>query len=218
MGKKLTFGCLGLGLLVLILGGYFIYTLIVKPVAGGISTLRDIHEANERIVNRSPYQPPATGEMTAAQVERFVSVQTAVRQGLREQFTEFQNKYEEIGDDWERRDPTIREFTNVLGDALKLYADAKHIQVNALNREGFSLEEYRFVQKSFYHALGVELLTYNLDLIAKAASEGKFDFGTEELEEEYKYYHEEVPPKNRELAAPYAESADEWIVFAWWGL
>jgi hypothetical protein len=218
MGKKLTLGCLGLGLLVLILGGYFIYTLLVKPVAGGISTLRDIHGANERIVNRAPYQPPATGEMTAAQVERFVSVQTAIRQGLQEKFSEFQNKYEEIGDDWERRDPTIREFTNVMGDALKLYAVAKRLQVNALNREGFSLEEYHFVRQSFYHALGVELLNYNLDLIAKAASEGKFDFGTEELEDEHTYYRVEVPPKNRELAAPYAESADEWIVFAWWGL
>jgi len=220
MGKKILLGCLGFGVLVLVVGGYFVYTLLIKPVSASMNVLNDIHEANERVADRSAYQPPPTGEMTEDQVERFVAVQSSIRQGLEERFTEFQEKYEEVGKQWEERDPSVREIMNVWGDVLKLYADAKRIQVDALNARGFSLEEYRFVQRSFYNALGYGIFSYNLDMIAKAASEGDIDFGFDfdEFEDKREQYHEEIPQKNRELVEPYADSADVWITFAWWGL
>lgn len=218
MGKKIVLGCLGVGVLVIVVGGYFVYTLLIKPVTESMNVLKDIHEANVRIVDRTHYQPPATGEMTEEQVERFVAVQSAIRQGLEDRFAEFQQKYEELGEDWEDRDPSVREIMGAWGDIVKLYRDAKRIQVGALNSEDFSLEEYRFVQRSFYDALGYELFAFNVDQVAKAASEGDFDFDLEEFEEERKRYYDEVPEKNRELVAPYTESADIWIIFAWWGL
>ncbi len=218
MGKKIIFGCLGVGLLVLIVGGYLFYSMVVKPITGSLDTLKEIHETNEQIVNRTPYQPPPTGELTENQVERFVAVQTEIRHGLEARFAEFEKKYEELSDDLEERDPSFREIMNILGDVVKLYSDAKQIQVDALNREGFSLQEYRFVQQSFYQALGVELFAFNLDMIAKAASEGDIDFDLDEFEDRKKYKLDEVPEKNRELVAPYTDSADVWITFAWWGL
>ncbi len=218
MGKKIIFGCLGVGLLVLIVGGYLFYSMVWKPITGSLDTLKEIHETNEQIVDRTPYHPPPTGELTQNQVERFVAVQTDIRQGLEARFAEFEKKYEELNDDLKERDPSFREIMNILGDIAKLYADAKQIQVDALNREGFSLEEYRFVQSSFYQALNVELFAYNLDMIAKAASEGVVDLELEEYEDQKKYQRDEVPEKNRELVAPYADSADAWITFAWWGL
>jgi len=218
MGKKIVLGCLGVGVLVIVVGGYFVYTLLIKPVTESMNVLKDIHEANERIVDRTPYQPPATGEMTEEQVERFVAVQSTIRQGLEDRFAEFQQKYEELGEDWEDRDPSVREIMDAWGGIVKLYRDAKRIQVDALNSEDFSLEEYRFVQRSFYDALGYEIFAFNVDQVAKAASEGDFDFDLGEFEEERKRYYDEVPEKNRELVAPYTESADTWIIFAWWGL
>ncbi len=218
MGKKIVLGCLGVGVLVIVVGGYFVYTLLIKPVTESMNVLKDIHEANVRIVDRTHYQPPATGEMTEEQVERFVAVQSTIRQGLEDRFAEFQQKYEELGEDWEDRDPSVREIMDAWGGIVKLYSDAKRIQVDALNSEDFSLEEYRFVQRSFYDALGYEIFAFNVDQVAKAASEGDFDFDLGEFEEERKRYYDEVPEKNRELVAPYTESADTWIIFAWWGL
>ncbi len=218
MGKKIVLGCLGVGVLVIVVGGYFVYTLLIKPVTESMNVLKDIHEANVRIVDRTHYQPPATGEMTEEQVERFVAVQSTIRQGLEDRFAEFQQKYEELGEDWEDRDPSVREIMDAWGGIVKLYRDAKRIQVDALNSEDFSLEEYRFVQRSFYDALGYEIFAFNVDQVAKAASEGDFDFDLGEFEEERKRYYDEVPEKNRELVAPYTESADTWIIFAWWGL
>ena len=216
MGKKIVFGCLGVGLLVLIVGGYLFYTNVMKPISGAVGSFKEINEANERVVNRASYDPPLTGEMTADQVERFVAVQSEIRDRLDARLNTFQQKYDELSDDLKGRDPSFRQIMDVLGDVAKLYADAKRIQVDAINREGFSLDEYRFVQQSFYRALGMELFAYNLDAIARAAGENGLSFDLNELEQDYARV--EVPEKNRELVAPYAESAEEWIKFAWWGL
>lgn len=218
MGKKIVFGCLGVALLVLIVGGYFFYTNVMKPISGAVGSFKEINEANEQVVNRASYEPPPTGEMTADQVERFVAVQSQIRGRLDDRLNTFQQKYDELSDDLKGRDPSFRQIMNVLGDVAKLYGDAKSIQVEEINKVGFSLDEYRFVQQSFYQALGMEMFAYNLDAIAKAAGDGGLNIDLDELEQKQEYTREEVPEKNRQLVAPYAESADEWITFAWWGL
>ena len=217
MGKKIALGCLGVGLLVLVGGGFFGYNYVVKPMMGSVSSLQNIHEKNTQITNQQPYSAPQDGELSANQVDRFVNVQREIRQGLENVLTEFQEKYEDMGQEWEERDPSIREMMNVWGDLVGLYSDAKQVQVDALNNEGFSLEEYRFVQQSFYQALGVELFSYNIDQIAKSAAEGNFELNMEEFEAAQEQMRE-VPERNRELVAPYADSAEDWLVFAWWGL
>lgn len=217
MGKKIALGCLGVGLLVLVGGGFFGYNYVVKPMMGSVSSLQNIHEKNTQITNQQPYTPPQDGELSSNQVDRFVDVQREIRQGLENVLTEFQEKYEDMGQEWEDRDPSIREMMNVWGDLVGLYSDAKQVQVDALNNAGFSLEEYRFVQQSFYQALGVELFSYNIDQIAKQAAEGDFQFNMEEFEAAQEQMRE-VPDRNRELVAPYADSAEDWLVFAWWGL
>ena len=144
-------------------------------------------------------------------------MQREIRQNLENVLTEFQEKYDELGQELENRDPTLREMMNVWGDLIGLYSDAKQVQVNALNNAGFSLEEYRFVQQSFYQALGVELFSYNIDQIARAAAEGNISLNMEEFEAAEQQMRE-VPERNRQLVAPYADSAEDWVVFAWWGL
>lgn len=218
MGKKIVFGCLGVGLLVLIVGGYLFYTNVMKPISGAVGSFKEINEANEQVVNRASYEPPPSGEMTADQVERFVAVQSQIRERLDDRLNAFQEKYDELSEDLKGRDPSFRQIMNVLGDVAKLYGDAKRIQVEEINKVGFSLDEYRFVQRSFYRALNMELFAYNLDAIARVAGEGDINIDLDELEQAQEDVREEVPEKNRELVAPYAESAEEWIKFAWWGL
>lgn len=181
-GKKIAIGCLGFFLIIVAAGGYFGYEF-VKPFIGGFSSLEEISEANSRIVLQMEYQRPASGELTQDQVTRFAAVQEQILAGLEDRFSDFQQKYEEIGGKWQDRDPTFREMVNVWEDLFDLYRDAKQIQVDALNQQGFSLSEYRFVQSSFYQALGVELFAFNIDRIAEAARDGIFDLNMEEFEE-----------------------------------
>ncbi len=219
MAKKVILGCLGVGILATIAGGFLIWSLFVSPLMSGMAVLEDIHEANERIFDRSSYTPPADGELTAGQVDRFVAVQTEIQSRLEDQLAEYQDKYEELGRQWEDqdRDPSIREMMNVWEDVVQFFAEAKQIQVDALNEQNFSLEEYRWVQQSFYQALGVELFPYNLDEMARAAQDGDFDFDLDEFESMQQDL-EDIPEQNRQLVQQYMENADAWITFAWFGL
>lgn len=218
MGKKIAIGCLGIGMLILVAGGYFGYNLLYKPIMDSISSLEEIHQTNEQIANQSEYTPPDDRELTEEQVDRFIRVQTEIQQNLEDRLAEFQEKYEEMEEKLQDRDPSIREIMGVWDDLVTLYKDAKRIQVDALNQEDFSLQEYRFVQQSFYQALGVEMFAYDVDSIAKAASEGNFQFNMEEFEAKKQEFETEVPERNRELVSPYSESAELWVNFAWLGL
>ncbi|WP_234571380.1 hypothetical protein [Rhodohalobacter sp. 614A] len=218
MGKKIAIGCLVIGLVVLIGGGLLTYNFVYKPVMGSVSSLQEIHQKNEQIDNQSTYQPPADNELTENQVERFVSVQQQIQSGIEERLAEFEQKYEELDSELQNREPTLTEIMNAWGDIVDLYSDAKQIQVEALNEHDFSLTEYRFVQQSFYNALGMELFSYNIDQIAEAASEGNFNMNLEEYEKQQDEMEQQVPQVNRELVSQYADSAENWLVFSWWGL
>ena len=218
MGKKIALGCLGVALVVLIGGGYLTYTFVYKPVMGSMESLQQVHQQNEQIENQSTYSEPADGELTETQVERFVAVQKQIQSGVENRLTEFQQKYEQLDSELQNREPTIREIMNAWGDIMDLYSDAKQIQVEALNDHNFSLDEYRFVQQRFYQALGVELFAYNIDEIAAAASQGDFQNMNPEEFRKVQQEMEQVPEINRELVSQYADSADTWLVFSWWGL
>lgn len=218
MGKKIAIGCLVIGLVVLIGGGLLTYNFVYKPVMGSVSSLQEIHEKNEQIDNQSNYQAPADNELTENQVERFVAVQKQIQQGVEDRLEEFQQKYEELDAELQNREPTLTEIMNAWGDIVDLYSDAKQIQVEALNEHDFSLQEYRYVQQSFYNALGMELFSYNIDQIAEAASQGNFNMNLEEYEKQQEELEQQVPQMNRELVSQYADSAESWLVFSWWGL
>lgn len=221
MGKKIALGCLGVGLLILIGGGLLTYNYIYKPVMGSVSSLQEIHEINRQINDQSTYEAPADNVMTEDQVERFVTVQRQIQSGIEERLNEFQQKYDELDQELQNqnREPGIGEIMNAYGDIIDLYSDAKQIQVEALNDYDFSLQEYRFVQQSFYSALGMQLFSYNIDQIAEVASQGDFNnLNLEQFEKQQAELEQQVPEINRELVSQYADSAESWLVFSWWGL
>lgn len=213
-------GCLGIFVIVVAVAGVLAWFFVARPVMNGLETFRDIHQTNERIENRASYDPPATGELTRDQVQRFVAVQRSISEEMKQQLEELERKYDQVNDQWDRREPTVREAIAVWGDLGNLYAEAKSVQVEALNEQGFSLDEYRYVRHSFYQALGYELIPYNLDTIAQAASEGEVGVGMdfEQFRSERSQIPEETLEKNRELVLEYSEGAENWLAFAWWGL
>ncbi|MDZ7718077.1 MAG: hypothetical protein U5K72_04550 [Balneolaceae bacterium] len=221
MGKKIALGCLGVGLVLLIGGGLLTYNYIYKPVVGSVNSLKEIHQTNNQIQDQSAYEAPADNAMTEEQVKRFVSVQKQIQSGVEDRLNEFQQKYEELEQELQNQnqEPGITDIMNAWGDIIDLYSDAKQIQVEALNEHDFSLQEYRFVQQSFYSALGMELFSYNIDEIAETASEGNFNnINLEQFEQKQSEMEQQVPEINRELVSQYADSAENWMVFSWWGL
>src|SRR5687767_13954299 len=178
--KKILAGCLVV-LVVAAIGlsvaGFYAYRWarpMIDDTASYLERARDLSRLADRIANKSPYVPPEKGELTAAQVERFVAVQTRVRDELGTRWTEIETKSAQIRDKATEgtdstdstdstdksvttRELTFAEFTSVFSDLAGIYTEARRAQVNALNVQRFSDGEYTWVRRRVYEAAGVEI-------------------------------------------------------------
>lgn len=217
MGKKST-GCLVIFLLLILGIGIFAYVFLLKPAMENFATLTTIHELNEEIENREDYVPPSDGKLESSQVERFVSVQKEISSRLQPKIAELQEQYAEKRQAFEEGQVSMPDLLTAWEELLQIYADAKRIQVEALNKEDFSLEEYRYVQQTFYQTLEHDLLPLNLDAIAAAAENRDPSIDLDEFKVDSKSLSEEALKHNRDLVSEYTGEVEEWLMFAWWGL
>ena len=217
--KKILVGCLIVAVIAMIglgVAGYFAYR-VMRPVidnaANYMDKAREVTRLGEEITNKTAYEPPANGELTQAQVERFIAVQTRVRAELSDRWSEIEKKSREIRDkaDRNRNDWTLAEFTNVFSDIANIWVDGRRVQVRALNVQRFSESEYQWVRKRVYEAAGVELAgQIDLSRIEQLAGQQGVTIPEMELPK--------VPEKNVALVKPLAGKIKEWIPLAALGL
>ena len=103
--KKFLAGCL-MGLLVLgvLVGGavYFAWGYLrpavatVTDMASGVTRLGEATDIDRDLRHTALFDPPASGELTADQVTRFVRVQQQVKTALGERGEAFAAKYREL--------------------------------------------------------------------------------------------------------------------------
>ena len=144
--KKLLAGCLIILVIALIgfgVAGYYAYRWaqpMIENAGDYVERARQMARLGDRVQNRAPYVPPASGELTASQVDRFVAVQTRVRDELGARWTEIETKSAEIREKTQnnQRELTFAEFTSVLSDISNIYMEARRAQVDALNGQKFS--------------------------------------------------------------------------------
>lgn len=163
--KKVLVGCL-IVLVIAIIGfsvaGYYAYRWaqpMIQSTGDYLDRARAMARLGDRVENRAPYVPPSNGELTPAQVDRFLAVQGRVRDELGARWTEIETKSAEIRDKTRnnQRELTFAEFTAVLSDISSIYLEARRAQVDALNVHKFSDGEYTWVRNRLYEAAGMEL-------------------------------------------------------------
>ena len=182
MGKKIALGCAVVLVLAMVVGGIAFYQFVYKPgkemlVAGkeyveSLSGLGEVVELEEGVEDRSAYAAPESGELAPEQVERFLAVQRTVRDDLGARWGELTREYESRP---EGREPTLQEMLDFWSDLTETAKAAKRAQVEALNEQRFSTEEYRWVKRQVYAAAGAEALAVDLSQVVEAAKEGRFD-------------------------------------------
>src|SRR5688572_32994723 len=153
--KKLLAGCLIILVIALIgfgVAGYYAYRWaqpMIENAGDYVERARQMARLGDRVQNRAPYAPPATAELTASQVDRFVAVQTRVRGELGARWTEIETKSAEIREKTQnnQRELTFAEFTSVLSDISNIYMEARRAQVDGLNGQKFSEVEYNWGRK-----------------------------------------------------------------------
>ena len=220
--KKLLIGCLVIALFAAILvsvGGYLLYRAaqpVLEDARSYLQGLAELGELEKAVANQTKYAAPASGELTDAQVQRFVRVQDSVRTAMGQRMNEIEEKYKHLTAKAEnRQEPSIGEVLTALGEVGSLFMQARRYQVEALNREDFSQSEYRWVRDRMFQAAGIEVASMvDLQKLEEAARQntGLQDLKAPELPKV------DIPEKNRELVKPYVGQMDRWIPLAFFGL
>lgn len=208
--KKFAIGCFGVVVLLAVGGVGVVWFKFGDEITTGINTVSGwaqlapkIEELNESIENRSGFSPPADGELTEQMLGRFLAAQRSMRNQLESRLEELQQKYEAMEQEIDERggQASISEMLSAYGDLTELLVDAKRAQVEALNSQGFSLQEYNWVRGQVYRALGESVA------VAAIAESGTATT-----------YETTVSEETRELVEPHREELMESYVLAWWGL
>ncbi len=209
--KNVAIGCLIFAVLAALVGGIVSYQYIIKPmmhVGTGLmelgQTAQKIQEMEADVRNRSNYDAPEHGRIDPAQFQRLLAVQRDMRQTMQGKLDELQTRYKSLSEEYEAagKEPALTDIMQAYQDLGSLILEAKRAQVDALNRSGFSLEEYQWVRNQTYTALGVGL--------AGAAAYQQEYVGSE--------LARQVPPENAELVAEHAEELGENVALIWFGL
>jgi hypothetical protein len=214
--NKAAIGCLTV---VVLLGaggavaGYAAYRKIRSGV-DRFASLATVRELDRSVRNNTAYSPPASGELTRAQVEALLRVQAAVRTRLGERVDEMQRKYQPYFDKPEATAADLPALVSAYGDLADAFVEGKRVQVEALNEVGFSLAEYRWVRTQAYASLDLRLMDIDIDGLMDAGRTGQPPAPLEPA----------APPSasalaaNRNLLGPHRKAIEDYGVLAFLGL
>ncbi len=213
--KKFAIGCSIVLVLATIVGvgaGYYFVYRPLRNMASSMMQFKEVPDIERRVQNKAPFTPPATGELTKADVDRYMKVQDQLHARLGARVKQLDEKYKAL-EKANQGHPSITEALGALSDLGSLIVEAKRAQVDALNSAGFSLEQYNWTRKAVYEAAGLPMSIDFSQIIEKASIGEKLDSTT---------MHEaafgDVPERNKELVAPHVEKLKERAGLAFFGL
>jgi hypothetical protein len=213
--KKLVVGCLVVGGLLGVAGAAGSY-VVYRKVRSGVSRfaqLATVRDLEKSVRNQAEFTPPASGELTPRQLERFLEVQQGVRQRLGRSVDELERKYRSQLEKKEATAADLPALVSAYGDLAAGFVDGKRAQVEALNQTGFSLAEYRWVRTQAYAAIGIEMVGLDLAQLIDDVTNGRTPASNSRLEP--------APPasgRNQELVAPHRKVLEENVGLAFFGL
>jgi hypothetical protein len=158
--KKLLTGCLVV-VLVLVIGAAAAWWFLLRPMwsAGGemLSGAKDWAtslDLGKDITNQAPYDPPADGRLTPAQVASLVQVQEVV---VREMGSDLRLLAERARAAQAARSveqpPSLADMATAYRETAALLGRLKAAQAAGVNAAGLSREEYAFVRRQAIAAL-----------------------------------------------------------------
>lgn len=220
--KKILTGCLIILVIAMIgfgVAAFYAYRYakpMIDQASDYLSKAKQVSQLADRVANKAPYVPPANGELTQSQVERFVAVQGRVRDELGDRWGEIETKSAEIRKRTAgNQELSFAEIGAVFKDIANIYLEARRVQVNSLNIHKFSDGEYTWVRRRVYEAAGVEMAS-GIDMSAIE------DLARESTQRSTRKFPDiplpEVPEANIKLVKPHAVHVKEWLPMAALGL
>lgn len=221
--KKILGGCLivfAIAVVGLGVAGYYAYRA-ARPMLDGAADYaaraRELATLGDQVRNQASYAPPANGQLAAAQVDRFLAVQTRVRSELGNRWTDFEKTSEAFLKKSQATDTvwSLSDLGTVFTDFTGIYLAARKVHVNALNVHKFSDDEFSWVRLRVYEAAGIQLAgsidTSAIEAMARDSAR-KTGVSIPDLP------MPEVPEANIALVKPHAAKLKEWLPMAMLGL
>lgn len=204
-------GCFGF-LLFLGLAGWAAYSFLIRPAQTLVNNFQQIIAQDKDIKRQTAYTPPASGLLSPDQVQRFVRVQRSVKQQLGERYQRVEARLNQLANQQVGQlTLDYRTALDLFREGGSLVLDAKGLQVQALNREDFSLEEYAWVRSQVYAALGYGVPNLNPQEILRQIAARDFNPRVE-------LARPEAPAANVRLVEPYRDELVSYYPFTWFGL
>ncbi|MGH8109488.1 MAG: hypothetical protein ACREO1_12340 [Arenimonas sp.] len=159
--KKWLIGCLVTGLLLVVVVCGAAYWFVWRPLseaAGGdimgqVDDLKKLGEAEQAIKNKSSYTAPADGKLSPAQVSAFIAIQQTISDKMGNDFALMEEKYKKMDQMDNNSDPSLKDVMGGVADLTKLMAKAKQAQVEGLNVQNMSMDEYHWIRDQVSAAL-----------------------------------------------------------------
>jgi hypothetical protein len=207
-----------LGMAALGAGSYFLYRTAAPLIEDARNYARGLSELGKLeadVKNKAPHTAPASGELSEAQVQRFARVQEHVSTALGQRMRDFEQKYRHLTSGGNNAHASVREVFDSVRELAGVFVEARRYQVDALNQENFSQEEYSWVRNRMFEAAGMEVANrIDLRSLERAIRDGTGinDFQAPTVPKLA------VPEKNVALVKPYMRQLDDWIPLAFFGL
>jgi hypothetical protein len=218
--KKIAIGCGVVALLFAIatgIGLYWAYSK-AKDYAGSFAQLTAVGDMDQQVSNKSAFAPPETGELTAEQVAQFAKVNEQVQAALGPRFQQLKTRYDELEARMkaESRPAGPAEALTAIKDLAGIVKDVRTAQVAALNAQGLSVEEYRWIRDQAYAAAGMPTALLDIDGFVEAAKGGDVEKLTKGMQ---RRVSDTLEPneKNKALVQPISSKLGEWAPLAWLG-
>lgn len=234
--KKLAIGCGILAVLLVVGGGAAAYYLLYRPAQALISAGRDIgasltafNDLDAKVANTASFAAPADGALTEAQVTRYAAAMDRLHATMGARMTELETKYKAL-QPREGESPSFSTIAGAYRDFFGLIVDAKKAQVDALNSQNFSNEEYAWVRTRVFEAGGVQVTGLDFRELAEQAGNGNFDALTKMAQQAGTGSSPDaqgpvgdtpgvgIPEINKTLVAPHKERLQTWFAYAAFGL
>lgn len=186
--RRWLLGCL-LTLLVLVVLVVAAWWFVLRPMwsAGveGAKTWISAVDLGDDIANQAPYDAPADGRMTPAQVEAFVRVQKVVAAEMGPDLARLARESQAAASERASgaREPTVQDLANIFSEGTALVTRARAAQAKGVNQVGMSREEYAWVRRQSLAAMS-ELLPAVPDAGSVAAMAGLPAFGAPDPDDE----------------------------------
>ncbi|ADD27831.1 MULTISPECIES: hypothetical protein [Meiothermus] len=199
-------------LLFLALAGWAAYAFLIRPAQTLVNDFRQIIALDRNVERQTAYTPPANGQLSPEQLQRFLQVQRYVKQQLGERYQRIEARLNQLAS--QQVGQLVLDYRTALDlfrDSSSLVLDAKGIQVQALNQQGFSAEEYAWVRAQVYAALGYGVPNLNPQEILRQISSRDFNPRVD-------LFKPEAPAANVRLVEPFRDELVSYYPFTWFGL